>query len=167
MYFASSFKAHAGVKPSRLRCARSLFDRLRDRADPNAPPAAGVDRLHGHADNLCVSVTCIRMGAARALATLPPGLTRERFTRVTRLAPADADARYGLGQVWRRDWLKYLEKASLERAAASLRAAVALRPSYCDAWLLLVPLLVEQGSFEAAATAAWHARLADPQRPEA
>ena len=248
MYFASSFKAHAGVKPSRLRCARSLFDRLRDRADPNAPPAAGVDRMHGHADNLRVSVTCIRMGAARALATLPPALTlcailavasgsgpgaadahtraeraeglyqqalghlrentvdtrrvaideleqatlltannpeyeltlartyyqcgfvrlaRERFTRVTRLAPADADARYGLGQVWRRDWLKYLEKASLERAAASLRAAVALRPSYCDAWLLLVPLLVEQGSFDAAATAAWHARLADPQRPEA
>jgi len=94
-------------------------------------------------------------------------LARERFTRVTRLAPEDAEARFGLGQVWRRDWLKYLEKTSLERAAASLRAAVALKPAYCDAWLLLVPLLVEQGNFEAAASAAWHAREADPQRPEA
>jgi GWxTD domain-containing protein len=93
-------------------------------------------------------------------------LARERFTRVTRLAPEDAEARFGLGQVWRRDWLKYLEKASLQRATANLRAAVALRPSYCDAWLLLVPLLVEQGNLDAAGSAAWHARLADPQRAE-
>gem|GEM_PF-1991451 len=94
-------------------------------------------------------------------------LSRERFTRVTRLTPNDAEARYGLGQVWRRDWLKYLDKTSLERAVANLRVAVGLKPSYCDGWLLLVPLLVEQGNVPAAASAAWHAREADPQRPEA
>jgi GWxTD domain-containing protein len=94
-------------------------------------------------------------------------LSRERFTRVTRLTPNDAEARYGLGQVWRRDWLKYLEKTSLAHATANLRAAVALKPGYCDAWLLLVPLLVEEGNLDAASSAAIHAREADPQRPEA
>jgi GWxTD domain-containing protein len=92
---------------------------------------------------------------------------RERFVRVTRLAPSDADSRYGLGQVWRHDWLKYLETASLQRAVENLREAVRLAPSSCDAWLLLVPLLQEQGNPAAAAAAAWHAREADPERPEA
>src|SRR5206468_7732343 len=30
---------------------------------------------------------------------------QHRFERVTALAPEDAAGRYGLGQVWRRDWL--------------------------------------------------------------
>jgi GWxTD domain-containing protein len=94
-------------------------------------------------------------------------LARERFTRVTQLEPADAEARFGLGQVWRRDWLKYLDRTSLSHATANLQAAVALKPGYGDAWLLLVPLLVEQGDLDAAAAAAWHAREADPLRPEA
>ena len=94
-------------------------------------------------------------------------LSRERFERVRRLAPGDAEARLGLGQVWRRDWLKYLERSSLDLAVENLRAAVRIQPSHCDAWLLLVPLLVEQTNFGAAASAAWHARLADPPRPEA
>src|SRR5262245_45485322 len=94
-------------------------------------------------------------------------LSRERYTRVTRLTPNDAEARFGLGQVWRRDWLKYLERTSLAQATANLRAAVALKPGYCEAWLLLVPLLVEEGNLEAAASAAAHAREADPERAEA
>jgi GWxTD domain-containing protein len=94
-------------------------------------------------------------------------LARERYTRVTQLTPNDADARFGLGQVWRRDWLKYLERTSLAHATANLRAAVALKPGDCEAWLLLVPLLVEEGNLEAASSAAVRAREADPQRPEA
>jgi Tfp pilus assembly protein PilF len=30
---------------------------------------------------------------------------KQRFERVTHLAPADAEGRYGLALVWRRDWL--------------------------------------------------------------
>src|SRR5512146_734880 len=39
---------------------------------------------------------------------------QHRFEAVTRMAPDDADGRYGLGQVWRRDYLKYLENRSLD-----------------------------------------------------
>jgi len=92
---------------------------------------------------------------------------RERFERVARLEPRDAESRYGLGQVWRRDWLKYLDETSLARAVDHLSTAVRLRPSYCDAWLLLAPLLLEQHKPTAAAGAAAHAVEADPERAEA
>ena len=92
---------------------------------------------------------------------------RTRFERVTRLAPQEAGGRYGLGQVWRRDWLKYLDRGSLDRAVENLSWAARLRPDYCDAWLLLTPLLVERGEDRAAAAAASRALEADPARPEA
>ncbi len=92
---------------------------------------------------------------------------RLRFERVTRLAPAEAAGRFGLGQVWRRDWLKYLERASLDRAVENLSWSARLKPGACDAWLLLAPLLIEQGEERAAASAAARALEADPARPEA
>jgi GWxTD domain-containing protein len=46
-------------------------------------------------------------------------------------------------------------------------SAVRLRPSFCDAWLMLAPLLVEQNQLTAAAAAAEHAAEADPRRLEA
>ena len=92
---------------------------------------------------------------------------RLRFEHVTRLAPGDPAGRYGLGQVWRRDWLKYLDRSSLERAVDNLSRAARLRPDYCDAWLLLAPLLVEKGDDRAAAAAAVRALEADPARAEA
>ena len=92
---------------------------------------------------------------------------RLRFERVIRLAPAEAGGRYGLGQVWRRDWLKYLERNSLDRAVENLSWSARLRPGAADAWLLLAPLLIEQGDDRAAAAAAARALEADPGRPEA
>ena len=92
---------------------------------------------------------------------------RLRYERVTRLAPEEAEGRYGLGQVWRRDWLKYLDASSLDRAVDNLSWAARLRPDYCDAWLMLVPLLVERGEDRAALSAAQRARAADAARPEA
>jgi GWxTD domain-containing protein len=92
---------------------------------------------------------------------------RERFELISRLAPEDAESRYGLGQVWRRDWLKYLDTTSLDKAVLHLREAARMRPDYCDAWLMMVPLLVEQRNLNAAAAAAFRAREADPLRPEA
>ena len=92
---------------------------------------------------------------------------KQRFERVTRLAPADAEGRYGLALVWRRDWLKYLDRSSLSRAIENLSLAARLRPDYCDAWLMLPPLLVERGDDKSAARAAARALEADSSRPEA
>ena len=92
---------------------------------------------------------------------------RRRYERVTRLAPADANGRYGLGQVWRRDWLKYLDRTSLDRAVEHLSFAARLKPDFCDAWLLLAPLLAERGDDRAAAAAAQRALAADPGRADA
>ncbi len=94
-------------------------------------------------------------------------LARERFERVARLEPSDAQARIGLAQVWRRDWLKYLDQTSLARAVDQLSIAARLDPDRIDAWLTIVPLLVEQKKLEAAAAAAARAAEADPSRPEA
>src|SRR5262249_53511020 len=95
------------------------------------------------------------------------GRARQHFEKVARLAPSDPDGRYGLGQVWRRDWLKYLEGRSLELAIEHLSAACRLRPDYADSWLLLVPLLMENGDTRSAANAARRALESAPGKPEA
>ena len=94
-------------------------------------------------------------------------LARERFELVTRMAPADARGRFGLGQVWRRDWLKYLDATSLTRAVIHLSSACRLDPTYTEAWLLMTPLLIEQGNIAAAVAAADQARALDPRNAEA
>ncbi len=92
---------------------------------------------------------------------------QRRYERVARMAPQDADGRFGLGQVWRRDWLKYLEKPSLDRSIENFSAAAKLRPRAADAWIQLVPLLLDRGDVRPALDAATHAVDAEPQRPEA
>jgi GWxTD domain-containing protein len=92
---------------------------------------------------------------------------RSRFQKVEKLDPQNADARVGVGQVWRRDWLKYLDRTSLTRAVGDFSTAVRLRPGDCDAWLLLLPLLVEQNNLRAAGAAAQRALEAAPERAEA
>ena len=69
--------------------------------------------------------------------------------------------------MWRRDWLKYLDRTSLGRAVDNLSWAARLRPGQCDVWLLLAPLLIEQGDDRAAAAAAVRALEAEPGRAEA
>ena len=92
---------------------------------------------------------------------------RGRFQRVERLDPADADARMGLGMVWRRDWLKYLELASLLRAIDHFSAAASLRPRDPEPWLQLMPLLIEAGRLDQARQAADRAHEADRALPDA
>ena len=91
---------------------------------------------------------------------------RTRFERVARLAPEDAPTRFGLGVVWRRDWLKYLDRSSLDHAVENFSMAARLDGSYVDAWLMLTPLLIEQGKLPAARAAARHALDQRPDVPE-
>ncbi len=90
-----------------------------------------------------------------------------RFERVVRLSPEEPEARFGLAQVWRRDWLKYLERASLDRAAEHAAAAARLAPRHTEAWLMLSSLQVERGDLRAARAAAERALEADPERADA
>ncbi len=92
---------------------------------------------------------------------------RQRFEKVVRMAPKDATGRLGLGQVWKRDWLKYLDRTSLQRSIDHISMAARLAPKSADAWLLLVPLMVEIDDLRGAADAAQKGLLADPQRAEA
>ncbi|HEV2105346.1 MAG TPA: GWxTD domain-containing protein, partial [Candidatus Eisenbacteria bacterium] len=94
-------------------------------------------------------------------------LARRRFEAVAALSPADADARLGLAEVWRRDWLHYLDPPSLARAIAHDSAAVALDPALEDGWLMLSSLRIEAGDVEGAAAAARQALANDPDRAEA
>lgn len=92
---------------------------------------------------------------------------RTRFERVAALQPTDAESHFGLGQVWRRDWLKYLDTTSLARAVDHLEEAGRLRPDRPEIWLMLVPMLVEQNQLARAERAAERALVADTVRPEA
>src|SRR5262249_31040730 len=84
------------------------------------------------------------------------GLARHRFERVRSFAPEDANSRFGLGQVWRYDWLKYLDLESRDRAIDNFGAAARLAPGRSDAWIMLVPLLIERGDLKGAVAAAVH-----------
>jgi GWxTD domain-containing protein len=92
--------------------------------------------------------------------------SKARFERVMNMTPEDADARFGLGQVWRRDWLKFLERSSLDHSIEHFSASARLDPKQSAAWVQLVPLLLERGDISAAATAAAHAAELEPGRPE-
>lgn len=94
-------------------------------------------------------------------------LARKRFEKVEKQDARSADAQFGLGQVWRRDFLKYLDRTSLARAIVHFSAAANLRPGDSENWLQLVPMLYEQDSLAAASVAAERALAAAANRPEA
>ncbi|HKQ57650.1 MAG TPA: GWxTD domain-containing protein, partial [Candidatus Eisenbacteria bacterium] len=91
---------------------------------------------------------------------------KRRYQKVERQNANDPDARFGIAQVWRRDWLKYLDRVSLGKAVDQFTAVTRLRPGDAEAWLQLVPLLVERNELAAAGTAADRAMGAAPGRPE-
>ncbi|MFN8588936.1 MAG: tetratricopeptide repeat protein [Candidatus Eisenbacteria bacterium] len=91
----------------------------------------------------------------------------KRFERVAALQPNDADARYGLAQVWRRDWLKYLERGSLDHAIRELRAATATDSAHVESWVLLASLLTSRGDSLGALAAAERAAALAPTAPDA
>ena len=92
---------------------------------------------------------------------------RKRFERTVALAPENSQARFGLGQAWRRDWLKYLERRSLDLAVGHYAAAGQLDSSNVDAWLMLSALEIERSDLPDAREAAEHALRADRARAEA
>ena len=93
--------------------------------------------------------------------------SRMRYERAASIAPNNADARFGLGHAWRRDWLKYLEPRSLEIAVDHYSACGRIDPARVEAWLLLSALQVERGDLAAARIAADRALGADRARAEA
>jgi GWxTD domain-containing protein len=92
---------------------------------------------------------------------------RDRYERVARLRPGDAAGHIGLAQTWRRDWLKYLERPSLDRAAAEFALAGRLDSTNADVWLELAPLQVERGDLSGACATAFRALRRAPTRAEA
>jgi len=92
------------------------------------------------------------------------GQARKCFERISRLRPDLAEAHLGQGLAWRRDYLKYLDGGSLRRALEELREAARISPEWAEAWLQLVPLLVEDARLGEAMAAAEKARAADPTR---
>jgi len=91
---------------------------------------------------------------------------KRRFERAVAVAPNDADARFGLGQAWRRDWLKYLEPRSLDRAVEHYTACGRLDSTRADAWLLVAALQIERHDLAAAREAAERALRADHGRAD-
>jgi GWxTD domain-containing protein len=92
---------------------------------------------------------------------------RKRFQRIEKLAPGDFDAHMGMGQIWRRDWLKYLDPHSLELAIGHFRDAAAARPQDAEPWLQLVPLHVERDELDLAMAAAERAVIDAPGQAQA
>jgi len=92
---------------------------------------------------------------------------RTRFERVSRLAPLESAARFGLGQVWRRDWLKYLDPSSLTRAIENFSEAARRDSSRADCWIMLSTLSVAEGNLPAATAAAGRALETAPANPDA
>ena len=92
---------------------------------------------------------------------------RQRFERAARIQPGDAAGHLGLGLMWRRDWLKYLERGSLDRAVEQLTTAAGLDSASADTWLALAPLRIEQGDLAGALRAAFSALRSDSGRAEA
>ncbi len=89
------------------------------------------------------------------------------FERLVRRSPGEAAPHLGLGLWWRHAWRVSRDPHALDRAVDELMSAAWLAPYDADAWLLLVPLYLEQGRSDEAASAAFAALQADPRRLEA
>jgi GWxTD domain-containing protein len=92
---------------------------------------------------------------------------RDRYQRVASLRPADVSGHLGLARMWRRDWLKFLDAASLDRAIAEFTAAGRLDSADVDLWLELAPLQIERGDLPAACATAFRALRLAPGRGDA
>jgi GWxTD domain-containing protein len=93
--------------------------------------------------------------------------SRLRYERALALADDNFEARFGLAQAWRRDWLKYVEPRSLGRAIELYAACVRTDPTRLEPWLQLSALEIEHGNLRAASAAAEHALATDPGRADA
>ncbi len=166
---STAWAAPAGVAERHAREARALVEKAVghiERNDVNARQAA-IEELEQatelEPDNVDYQLLLARCYYAAGYVRA----SMRRFERVVRLSPSDAAGHLGLGQVWRRDWLKFLDTTSLRRAIDEVAAAGRCDPSLVQAWLLLSSLRVEAHDTSGAAEAALRALDVAPSQPEA
>lgn len=174
LFFLGSVAAPAGAETAAERRARREADaaRLVEHAAGRLRAGTVEARRGALADleravqlaparpdyQLLLARTYMAMGFTR--------MARERFAKVTALAPEDAEARWGLARMWRRDYLKYLDTTSLVRAVDHLGRATRLDPANVAAWVMLASLRTERGDLAGALAAAEGALGQDPESPE-
>jgi GWxTD domain-containing protein len=163
------FATGTGVPGSRQHAAAALVDRalqhdrtgtIDGRRSAIADLEQAVRLAPGRPDyQLLLARVYVAAGFMRS--------ARERFARVAALAPNDPEARFGLGRMWRRDYLKYLDTTSLVRAIDQLGWATRLDPSNTTGWVMLASLHLEHGDPRSALGAAERAWRESPRAPEA
>ncbi len=82
-------------------------------------------------------------------------------------APRDRETWLALGRVYKREFLRRLDRESLAHAVAVLDTAATCPPLSSLPWLALAPLLYEQGNLPRAAFAAERALVMHPRLPAA
>jgi tetratricopeptide (TPR) repeat protein len=92
---------------------------------------------------------------------------RDCYRRSIALAPRQADGYLELGMAWKREFLRTLDRASLDHAIEVFDTVTLLRPNGADAWLRLAPLRYERGDLAGAAAAAERGLAGRPRRPAA
>ncbi|NOT34602.1 MAG: GWxTD domain-containing protein [Candidatus Eisenbacteria bacterium] len=92
---------------------------------------------------------------------------RRRFQDLADRNPADLPARRGLAALWRRDYLKYLDTTSLDRALDHLAIVVRTDSTDADSWIVLSTLQIERGRADAARRSADAALRVAPRRADA
>lgn len=155
--------AHASSSTAETLYQRALQDLDTDGIDARREAARRLERASQLAPDsvryhLALGRLYMRMGYL--------GLARRRFERASELDPGLAEAQLGQGQAWRRDYIKYLDRTSLVRALDSFTHAVELSPRLAEAWLGMLPLLVEEQRLSDAMRAAQALRAAEPNRPD-
>jgi Tfp pilus assembly protein PilF len=94
-------------------------------------------------------------------------LARDCYRRSIALAPRQPEGFMELGMAWKREFMRTLDRASLDHATGAFDTVALLRPYGADAWLRLVPLRYERGDLAGAAAAAERALAGRPRRPAA
>jgi GWxTD domain-containing protein len=156
--------AHANAVAAEDLYRRALLDLQKDRIESRRD---AVRRLE-QATLMAPDSVRYHLALARAYMKMGYlGLARHRYERAAQLDPGLPEAQLGQGQAWRRDYVKYLDRTSLVRALDNFTSAVELSPTMAEAWLGMLPLLVEEHRLTDAMRAAEALRSAEPNRPDA
>jgi GWxTD domain-containing protein len=161
--------AHAAPSERRAREARALYDSAVEKLgrrtfESRRAAIADLERATSIAPRepeyqVLLARTYYQCGFLRE--------ARRRFDAVEQLDPRDVAAQYGLGQVWRRDWLKYLDTLSLARATEHFERAGRLDTARAEPWVLAASLRTEARDTSGALADAQRAAGADPRNPDA
>jgi tetratricopeptide (TPR) repeat protein len=92
---------------------------------------------------------------------------RSSLDQAVLLAPTDPRLRIERGRAWKREWVRWLDTLSFDRALADFDTVTKLRPNGAEGWVALVPMRYEMGDLAGAAVAAEHALYGRPRLPQA